>query len=148
MPSQICNDQGTALISPAGGIVDLKYHDFRDFLGQSNIFTLSKNPIKEKLSVPSSVKINSKSFTLPTTGKTTDVLISGKAQNYKLGTKIKLTLSLPNGKSSVSYVYATRIGDYKCIISLKPNSLVGQYNVNIDYQQFNIGKVTFMVNKK
>ena len=80
MPSQICNDQGTALISPAGGIVDLKYHDFRDFLGQSNIFTLSKNPIKEKLSVPSPVKINSKSFILPTTGKTTDVLISGKAQ--------------------------------------------------------------------
>ena len=148
MPSQICNDQGTALISPAGGIVDLKYHDFRDFLGQSNIFTLSKNPIKEKLYVPSPVKINSKSFILPTTGKTTDVLISGKAQNYKLGTKIKLTLSLPNGKSSVSYVYATRIGDYKCIISLKPNSLVGQYNVNIDYQQFNIGKVTFVVNKK
>ena len=148
MPSQICNSQGTALISPAGGIVDLKYHDFRDSLGQSNIFTLSKNPVKEKLFVPSPVKINSKSYVLPMTGKTTDVVISGKAHNYKSGTKIKIMLGLPNGKSSVSYVYATKIGDYKSIVSLKPNSPVGQYIVNIEYQNFNIGKVTFMVNKK
>ena len=109
---------------------------------------IHKNPVKEKLFVPSPVKINSKSYVLPMTGKTTDVVISGKAHNYKSGTKIKIMLGLPNGKSSVSYVYATKIGDYKSIVSLKPNSPVGQYIVNIEYQNFNIGKVTFMVNKK
>jgi hypothetical protein len=43
MPSKICNEDGTELISSAGGIIDLKYHDFRDSFGQPNIFTLSKD---------------------------------------------------------------------------------------------------------
>lgn len=46
MPSQICNEAGTKLISTAGGIVDLKYHDFRDASGQQNIFSLSKETTK------------------------------------------------------------------------------------------------------
>ncbi len=43
LPSQICNEGGTKLISSAGGIIDLKYHDFRDSSGQQNIFSLSKD---------------------------------------------------------------------------------------------------------
>ena len=31
MPSQICNKSGTELISPAGGSIDAKYFDSRDF---------------------------------------------------------------------------------------------------------------------
>lgn len=46
MPSQICNKTGTQLISTAGGIIDLKYHDFRDSSGQPNIFSLSREPTK------------------------------------------------------------------------------------------------------
>jgi hypothetical protein len=42
IPSQICNKDGTRLISAAGGTIDLKYHDFRDYLGQPNIFSLSR----------------------------------------------------------------------------------------------------------
>lgn len=46
MPSQICNRDGTELISSAGGVIDLKYTDFRDAFGQQNIFKLSKQPTK------------------------------------------------------------------------------------------------------
>jgi len=46
MPSQICNRDGTELISSAGGSLDLKYTDFRDSSGQQNIFKLSKQPTK------------------------------------------------------------------------------------------------------
>jgi hypothetical protein len=41
MPSQICNEDGTALISPTGGSVQVWYHDFRDALGRSVIIGLT-----------------------------------------------------------------------------------------------------------
>ncbi|WKT58793.1 peptidase [Candidatus Nitrosotenuis chungbukensis] len=47
LPSKICNRDGTELISSAGGIVDVKYTDFRDAFGNQNIFTLSKQPTKQ-----------------------------------------------------------------------------------------------------
>ncbi|MGI0011722.1 MAG: hypothetical protein ACREAE_10020, partial [Nitrosopumilaceae archaeon] len=34
MPSQICNEAGTRLISPAGGSIEVSYFDFRDASGQ------------------------------------------------------------------------------------------------------------------
>ncbi|MDG7050009.1 MAG: peptidase [Nitrososphaerota archaeon] len=148
MPSKICNKDGTKLISPAGGIVDLKYNDFRDSSGQSNTFSLSKTQSKQKLATPSTAKLDAKSYTLPSLGKTKDVVLSGKVQNYKPGTKIKFTLQTPDGKSSILYAFATKQGSYKTIISLKPNSPTGQYSVDIQYQKYNVGKVTFMVNKK
>ncbi|HSA98244.1 MAG TPA: peptidase, partial [Candidatus Nitrosotenuis sp.] len=66
MPSQICNRDGTELISSAGGIVDLKYTDFMDASGQKNIFRLSSQPSKsdsKPVLKPQSVS--------PTTEKTT-----------------------------------------------------------------------------
>lgn len=148
MPSKICNKDGTQLISPAGGTVDLKYHDFRDASGQQNVFSLTKNPSKTKLATPSSAKLDSKSYILPKPGKTTDVVLTGKVQNYKPGTKIKFSLQMPDGKSSTLYAYATKTGSYKTIITLKPNSPAGQYSVDIEYQKNYVGKVNFMVNKK
>jgi hypothetical protein len=41
MPTQICNADGTALISPIGGSVQVWYHDFKDALGRSVIIGLS-----------------------------------------------------------------------------------------------------------
>ncbi|NDB89352.1 MAG: peptidase [Nitrosopumilaceae archaeon] len=148
MPSKICNKDGTELISPAGGTVDLKYHDFRDASGQASISSLTKTPTKTKLATPSSAKLDSKSYTLPKPGKTTDVTLTGKVQNYKTGTKIKFTLQTPDGKSSTLYAVATKLGSYKTILTLKPNSPTGQYSVDIEYQKNYVGKVTFMVNKK
>jgi len=52
LPSQICNKDGTKLISSAGGIIDLKYHDFRDSSGQQNIFSLSKGATSTPTSPP------------------------------------------------------------------------------------------------
>lgn len=65
LPSQICNESGTKLISTAGGIVDLKYHDFRDSSGQPNIFSLSKETTKTTQPTPTPVQ--------PTTPKTTGI---------------------------------------------------------------------------
>lgn len=142
MPSQICNKEGTKLISAAGGIVDLKYYDFRDFSGQQNIFTLSKTkPLAAK--AEPSAKINPKIIKLPKKGETSQVEISGKVSGYKPGTKIKFTLKDPAGKTQVFYSYATKLGSYKTIISLKQNSLPGNYDVEIQYQNKIVGKLAF-----
>ncbi|MBM3895344.1 MAG: peptidase [Thaumarchaeota archaeon] len=41
MPTQICNSDGTRLISPAGGSIEVEYHDALDSSGESNIFGLT-----------------------------------------------------------------------------------------------------------
>ena len=41
MPSEICNQDGTKLISTGGGSIEVKYHDFRDASGQPNIVGLT-----------------------------------------------------------------------------------------------------------
>lgn len=41
MPSQICNEAGTKLISPAGGSIEASYFDFRDASGQPREIGLS-----------------------------------------------------------------------------------------------------------
>jgi hypothetical protein len=54
MPTQICNEDGTALISPIGGSVQVWYHDFRDALGRSVIVGLS--PSSPTQSYPTSAQ--------------------------------------------------------------------------------------------
>lgn len=55
MPSQICNEDGTALISPSGGSIQAWYHDFRDALGRSVIIGLTSPSTPAQSSpVPSS----------------------------------------------------------------------------------------------
>ncbi|MEM3101401.1 MAG: peptidase, partial [Candidatus Nitrosotenuis sp.] len=149
MPSQICNKDGTKLISPAGGIVDLKYHDFRDSSGQPNIFGLKTTSTSKLTKSESSniAKINSKTYTLPEPGKSTHVVLTGKISNYKPGTKIKFTVTDPTDKQHVFYAFATKQGNYKSLLTLKHNSPTGDYSVDIEYQKSNIGKHTFTATK-
>ncbi|MBM3910365.1 MAG: peptidase [Thaumarchaeota archaeon] len=63
MPTQICNRDGTRLISPAGGSIEIEYHDALDSSGKPNIFgltftktTTSTPRVDEK--VPDWLKIN------------------------------------------------------------------------------------------
>jgi hypothetical protein len=145
MPSQICNKDGTKLISPAGGIIDLKYHDFRDSSGQKNIFGLKTPPTSKftKSDSSNTEKISSKTYTLPEQGKSTPVVLTGKVFNYKPGTKIKFTVTDPADKQHVFYAFATKQGNYKTFFALKHNSPAGDYSVDIEYQKSNVGKLAF-----
>ncbi|MEW6043293.1 MAG: peptidase [Thermoproteota archaeon] len=146
MPSQICNRDGTRLISSAGGIIDLKYHDFRDASGQQNIFGLKTSPASKLTTAKtdsSTAKISSKTYTLPEYGKSTHVVLTGKVFNYKPGTKIKFTVTDPLDKQHVFYAFATKQGNYKSIVILKHNSPPGDYSVDIEYQKSNVGKLAF-----
>jgi len=160
MPSQICNRDGTKLISPAGGIVDLKYHDFRDSSGQPNIYSLSKTSSKSsasgtdtKTTTPTisnkiTGKISSKTLALPDSGKTKDITITGKVPTYKYGTKIKFTLTDPDGKKSTFYALATKQGTYKAVFTIKSKSVPGDYYVDVVYQKYDPAKLSFTVDPK
>ncbi len=63
MPTKICNKEGTNLISPAGGSIDVKYHDALDSSGKPNIFGLTfpkstKEAPKVEQKVPDWLKNN------------------------------------------------------------------------------------------
>jgi hypothetical protein len=147
MPSQICSKDGTKLISSAGGIIDIKYHDFRDILGQRNIVSLSNTKqITSDDKKPSSTKITK--YDLPSKGKTKDIPITGKVGGYKPGTKIKFVITDPNGKSTTNSAFATKQGNYKIILSLKHNSPTGKYTVDIVYKNSKIDQLAFEVNSR
>src|SRR3990172_2792956 len=97
MPTQICDKTGTKLISTAGGSLDAKYHDFRDSSGEQNIF--SAISFGSSLTGENLSSLNSEKFIIPEYKKITEVILSGKVNNYKQGTTIDITLIGPDSSS-------------------------------------------------
>jgi hypothetical protein len=167
MPSQICNERGTELISAAGGIIDVRYYDFRDSMGQQRTITLSRaeqiptqpipvqpTPVAPQPTpqpvpttpIPTMPKIpTTKVFSLPQVGKTTEIFLTGKVHNYVEGTMIEVLVTAPDGKVTKLEVTATKQGNYKAAITLKDDSPTGRYAVDTMYQNYQIGKLAFGV---
>jgi hypothetical protein len=145
MPTQICDKTGAKLISTAGGSLDAKYHDFRDSSGEQNIF--SAISFGSSLTGENLASLNSEKFIIPEYKKTTEVILSGKVNNYKQGTTIDITLIEPDSSSEEFSVYATQKGEYKVVFTLYPNSLPGNYKVSVNYHDSHIGDELFQVSK-
>ncbi len=145
MPTQICDKTGTKLISTAGGSLDAKYHDFRDSSGEQNIF--SAISFGSSLTGENLASLNSKKFIIPEYKKTTEVILSGKVNNYKQGTTIDITLVGPDLSSEKFSVFATQKGEYKVVFTLYHNSLPGNYKVSVNYHDSHIGDKLFQVSK-
>ena len=145
MPTQICDKTGTKLISTAGGSLDAKYHDFRDSSGEQNIF--SAISFGSSLTGENLASLNSKKFIIPEYKKTTEVILSGKVNNYKQGTTIDITLIGPDSSPEKFSVFATQKGEYKVVFTLYHNSLPGNYKVSVNYHDSHIGDELFQVSK-
>ena len=145
LPTQICDKTGTKLISTAGGSLDAKYYDFRDSSGEKNIFSYLKSG--SSLSGGKKPTLSSEVLTLPKNKQTSEVILSGTVANYIQGTTIDITLIGPNQSSETFTVYATKNGEYKVVLTIKDNSLVGKYNVDINYRGSKVGEVSFQVSK-
>ena len=143
MPTQICDKTGTKLISTAGGSLDAKYHDFRDSSGQQNTF--SAISFGSSLNGENLASLNSEKFIIPENKKTTEVILSGKVNNYKQGTAIDITLIGPDSSSQKFSAYATPKGEYKIVFTLYHNSLPGNYKVSVNYHDSHIGDELFQV---
>ena len=143
MPSQICNESGTKLISPAGGSVEAKYHDFRDSSGNPNIFGLSNLDLKG--GAPPT--LNSNKFIIPKSQKTIDVILSGKVGNYIQGTTVDVKFVGPDLSSEDIKVSATSSGQYKVIFTLHDYTPSGNYQVSVSYRGSHQGDESFQLSK-
>lgn len=144
LPTRICNESGTALISPAGGSVELKYFDFRDSSGNQNIFTTGRS---SSTTQSSTLSLNANKFVLPKYKETTEVIVSGKIANYKQGTQINLILEHPDKTVQPFNLFATSQGSYKASMKLDHDSKLGSYHVFVEYLGNNQGSASFTVVK-
>ncbi len=144
MPTRICNESGTELISTAGGSVELKYRDFRDVFGERNIFSTGSGQPSTQ-SIPPS--LNAEKFVLPKYKETTDVIITGKIANYKQGTQVKLILENPDKSSQSFNLFATSKGNFQGIMTLNHDSIPGVYNIFVEYLGSSQGSTSFTIVK-
>ncbi len=145
MPTQICDKTGTKLITTAGGSLDAKYYDFRDYSGEQNIFSLTSfdsSSTTDKLP-----KLNSQKLVIPKYNQKTEVTLNGKIDNYIQGAPIDITLIGPDSSSEKFSVFATQKGAYKVVFTLYHNSLPGNYKVSVNYHNSHIGDELFQVSK-
>ena len=151
MPSQICNRDGTGLVSTAGGSIDVRYHDFRDSSGTPSIVSLSGQPAMSGDVYRSnyghmSPVLNSQTFDLPSFPGTVDVVLSGGVTGHKRGVPVEMVLMLPDGQQQKFAVHPSGTGSYRGIFTLDSDSLPGIYAVNVYYMDEKIGENRFSLN--
>jgi len=144
MPTRICNESGTELISTAGGSIELKYRDFRDVFGERNIFSTGSGQPSTQSTPPS---LNAEKFVLPKYKETIDVIITGKIANYKLGTQVKLILEHPDNTVQPFNLFATSQGNFKGAMKLDHDSTPGVYTILVEYLGNYQGSASFTLVK-
>ncbi len=111
--------------------------------GEQNIFSTGGGSSTQSIA-PS---LNAEKFVLPKYKETNDVIITGKIANYKQGTQVKLILENPD-KSSQSYnLFATSQGNFKGIMTLNHDSILGVYNIFVEYLGSSQGSTSFTIVK-
>lgn len=143
MPSQICDQTGTKLISPAGGSIDVKYYDYRDASGEFNIFGLSTRQYSSSVTTDpifSNSKIN-----LPPIGKTEEIILSGEIKGHSRGLPLVVKIIGPDGSSKIFSSLVNSNGSYRSIITLNHNSLVGTYLFELSYMDRLIASTQFEI---
>lgn len=111
MPSQICDEAGTRLISPAGGSIEVSYFDFRDASGQPREIglTFPKSPNSQsefKIESNSEKNISVKKIQMK------DSSDRPLLQNPRVGQKINFVTEISNNdQKSQSYSYIIQVKD-------------------------------------
>ncbi len=143
MPSQICDESGTKLISPAGGSLDAKYYDSRDSFGNSNTFSLLRN--NSAASFYTSPQLSTDKVVKPLTGQLAEITLSGNLDNHKRGIPLSVVIISPDGTSQSFGSVLSNSGSYRSIISINDDSLPGLYEVKLSHNNSDVGVVSFVV---
>jgi len=143
MPSQICDKSGTKLISSAGGSLDAKYYDARDSSGEANIFSLSSN--NQSTQYSSQPELSQKEVTRPSPGTQKEITLSGNISNHKSSLPLQVELIRPDGVVQNFATSLTNNGNYKAMLSIDNNSLLGEYRINLSHNGLNAGTVSLNV---
>jgi hypothetical protein len=116
MPSQICNEDGTALISPIGGSIQVWYHDFRDALGRSVIIgltspTAQSNPTTQSSSTPQLPQTPPPTISI--NPEITDTFDRPLLEKPTVGTNINFVTEISNNDNLMTkgYSYIVQVKD-------------------------------------
>ena len=121
MPSQICNETGTKLISPAGGSIEASYFDFRDSSGQPREIGLTF-PKSTKPQEPTKIDDESEPSISVKKTQIKDSFDRPILQNPSVGQKIKFVTEISNADimNPQTYSYIIQVKDEnKKIIDLR-----------------------------
>ncbi|RMW37391.1 MAG: peptidase [Nitrosopumilus sp.] len=143
MPSQICDNTGSKLISTAGGSLDVRYYDFRDDFGNENIFSLLDS--KSSISYYTPAKLSPEKVNLPKIGISKEVILTGSIENHKRGIPLSIELTNPDGTKQNFGVSLSNGGDYSSMFTVHANTLPGTYFVHLSYDGKNLGTLSFDV---
>ena len=145
MPSQICDSSGTTLISSAGGNLDAKYHDAKDASGNPNIFSLLRNTSSAPSSTQfsTSPQLSTNKITIPSSGNSEDIILSGSIINFKKGVPLAITLTRPDGVVQNFAAVLSNSGNYRAAFSITENSISGVYKIQLSYNGLDVGLVSF-----
>jgi len=142
MPSKICNESGTKLISSAGGSLDAKYHDSRDSFGNTNIYSLLKNPSPSFYTAP---QLSAYEIVKPVSDNVEDVILSGSLENHRRGIPLAVSITSPDGKIQNFAALISSSGHYKSVISVNENSMVGIYEIELSHNDEYVKTISFIV---
>jgi len=144
IPSRICNEDRTSLISPTGGNIQLWYHDFKDALGRSVVIgSTVATPVKlsESSASPTIYSHKIAQSTQITDGSGRPIL-----QNPKLGQTISFKSLLSNEDAQksqrISYIAQVKDSNNKVIFLYWVNdnlSASGSANEEIKWRPTSAG---------
>ena len=141
MPSQICDKSGTKLVSTAGGSLDAKYYDSRDASGNQNIFHLLN--AKSTTQFSTSPQLSTNKITIPTSGSSEEIILSGSIANHKRGIPLDVSLTRPDGVVQNFAAVLSDSGSYRAAFSINQNSLSGVYKIQLSHNGVSVGLVSF-----
>ena len=142
MPSKICNESGTALISSAGGSLDAKYYDSRDDSGNANTFSLLRSPSPTYFTTP---QLSSYEIEKPASGNIEEIILSGSVDNHRRGIPLSVVITTPDGKTQNFAATISSAGIFRSIITVDEHSLSGVYEIELSHNNSHVKTISFVV---
>ena len=141
MPSLICDETRSKLISPGGGSIDVIYYDARDSSGNQNIFSL-----KRQGSLSMSPTLSTDSVHLTDSNPISEVVLSGSVGGSDgVGGLLNIKVTNPDRTVTDVQLQTTANGSYRSVITITTSSLPGQYVMDISYKGLDIQTLTLDV---
>ncbi|HXU95082.1 MAG TPA: hypothetical protein VFP45_01465, partial [Candidatus Nitrosotalea sp.] len=149
MPSQICNKDKTALISPVGGNVEAWYHDFRDEFGRSNVFSSTVVvPAKTPNTYPAATQIQYQTISKSTqiTDKSGRPLLQNPHVGQTINFKSMIANKLYSSDQKISYIVQIKDSNSKVVfLKWSEDNLVNLSTTNKEIQWVPISPGSYSV---
>ncbi len=154
MPSRICSEDGTRLVSPAGGRVDAKYYDFLDGSGNPSAVSASaggRQPAQPgqpgrqpeyplRLDAPGGLAS-------PAPGATAEVRVSGRAGGGPAAPggapPVAISVAGPAGPPVLLEAVPDAAGRFEAVVVLRPGAAPGEYRVDASRGGERAGSASF-----